>query len=516
MNSSFFELSKRIVNEFIQTITFIDDEANFNREIGEHKLDAKSITSDLASKGKICAIYKVDKEQDLSNVVSLSIKSDVSILDWKIEFPSAIDGYIEEEDTDNERGAFTLKIIQNVIARELNKPKLFIIYTGEIDLRGITDTLYGALVAKIPGLKKENFKLSNKNYIISVVGKESLRTTGKYLGNDIIDRIIGYDRLFEFISNEFTHLTCGLVSNMAIKSLSVIRENTFDILHRFESDLDPAFLTHKILLPIPDDAYEQMIDIIGSDIKTLISSHIEEIIDDDYIDSYIDSYISGNKKQKITNGNGNDDVIILSKEILKDLHKKGIDNYLIKDEYKLIRKSHKTLTSCFTLNEDSAKNSDIRFAKLTTLKTLRYDESSPVLTLGTILLSQSNKYLLCIQPKCDSTRIQDQREFLFLNLKATSSSDRFNIVIDSNIYLQINYKIYNCQYVLFGAQQKGVIRSEKVNEKFVFKSNSGAVFNWIGELKNDFAQSISNDFAATLSRVGTNHSEWLRRSAEKK
>ena len=30
------------------------------------------------------------------------------------------------------------------------------------------------------------------------------------------------------------------------------------------------------------------------------------------------------------------------------------------------------------------------------------------------------------------------------------------------------------------------------------------------ELKNDFAQGIANSFASQVSRVATNHSEWLR------
>lgn len=39
-------------------------------------------------------------------------------------------------------------------------------------------------------------------------------------------------------------------------------------------------------------------------------------------------------------------------------------------------------------------------------------------------------------------------------------------------------------------------------------------FKWISELKNDHAQRISNDFAAKLSRVGLDESEWLRRWAK--
>jgi hypothetical protein len=46
--------------------------------------------------------------------------------------------------------------------------------------------------------------------------------------------------------------------------------------------------------------------------------------------------------------------------------------------------------------------------------------------------------------------------------------------------------------------------------KHYFLDSSGNRFEYICELKNDFAQSIVNKFASKISRVALNHSEWLR------
>ena len=53
------------------------------------------------------------------------------------------------------------------------------------------------------------------------------------------------------------------------------------------------------------------------------------------------------------------------------------------------------------------------------------------------------------------------------------------------------------------------VRGEEI-AKWYFIDTFGMRFDYLGELKNDFAQGIANNFASQMSRVATNHSEWLR------
>ena len=46
------------------------------------------------------------------------------------------------------------------------------------------------------------------------------------------------------------------------------------------------------------------------------------------------------------------------------------------------------------------------------------------------------------------------------------------------------------------------------------QTTDGLTFEWVAELKNEYAQRIANDFAGSLSRVGVNESEWVRRSGK--
>ena len=56
-----------------------------------------------------------------------------------------------------------------------------------------------------------------------------------------------------------------------------------------------------------------------------------------------------------------------------------------------------------------------------------------------------------------------------------------------------------------------LIIAKEVNELFYFESLHGEKFLWLSDLKDAHAQRIANNFAAKLSRVGLDESEWLRR-----
>ena len=74
----------------------------------------------------------------------------------------------------------------------------------------------------------------------------------------------------------------------------------------------------------------------------------------------------------------------------------------------------------------------MEFARLTSLRS-QYDAPPPVLKLGSIVAhkrSGNPVYLLCIQPLCDSVRLDRSRKFPFLKLKERDrNTSRFDLVI---------------------------------------------------------------------------------------
>ena len=60
------------------------------------------------------------------------------------------------------------------------------------------------------------------------------------------------------------------------------------------------------------------------------------------------------------------------------------------------------------------------------------------------------------------------------------------------------------------SQAKAVVANEEA-DKYYFTDVCDQKYEWIGELKSEFAQGVANEFASELSRVALNKSEWLRR-----
>ena len=65
--------------------------------------------------------------------------------------------------------------------------------------------------------------------------------------------------------------------------------------------------------------------------------------------------------------------------------------------------------------------------------------------------------------------------------------------------------------ILFEPNEKKIIST--IGQKFC--DSNGSNFKWVGELRAEQAQRLSNRFATELSRVGVNESQWLRRWASK-
>ena len=172
-------------------------------------------------------------------------------------------------------------------------------------------------------------------------------------------------------------------------------------------------------------------------------------------------------------------------------------------------------TEMFNLQALKSQSLDEMFALITTVRS-SYENRIPHLIFGTILREvKDSNYWICIQPRCDCVRISSKRIFPFLALKSRQSDGKFNIVIDENgrfIKLVLNDKPYDLKLITFSSrvQDKGMIRARSESVPYYFMSTGQRKYRWVGELRPEHAQRIANEFAANLSRVGLDESEWLR------
>lgn len=530
MSNTFFELSKEIANEFLQNIVFIDDKAYLDGERNSHEFNALEMTQAFAKSKKVCAVYKPETLADIDNLAQLAKKADITVIDWQINIKEN-EGQENSEENAEEVGLHTLKIIREILTDPLTGQrslKLILIYTGEPDLYSITDDIFNDLSTKdIKGIKKEESTVLTDNIKIIVVAKpsadeEEIEKRFKHLPR-LNEKVVKYENLPDFILKEFTKMTSGLLSNFVLQSLTALRENTFTLLNTFDKSLDPAFLSHKALLPAPNDASDQILEVIGSEIKSiLISFNTTEAISKDSIMHYIESTIEEREfafdvpeKEKFESIKLPE---MLDRDLLTEFCQRGIENVLIpKDapssEIRLFAEvCHKILTKYYLHGAINENESNTKLALLTSVKSVYNKEFKPLLTLGTIV-TYTNKYWICITPKCDCTRIKKNRDILFAPLKLVKPDDSFDLIlkIEDNIHLfKMDYSIHQTRFFKLKANEDGAIKAVTNNEKLVFKGES--ILEWLGELKSDFAQSIANNFSSQLARVGMDHSEWLRRS----
>lgn len=543
MNKPFFEASKKIANDYLQSIVFIDDKAYENLTDGQgpninHDFNALKVSEAFAKKNKICAIYRPTQKSDIDFLSLIAQKADIVILDWFIHIDKTIIQNEEEEDdvVDDHRGSFTLDLISKIICSDSQSGlKIIMVYTGDTDLPGITEAIRCRLLKdNIKITTSENCRIISDSLIVSIIYKSKGGDENPFKYNpDLKEKVKTYEELPEVLLNEFTNLTAGLLSNFALKALTEIRNNSSKLLNTFSKKIDPAYLSHQSLLPNQDDAnnllVELLIDSIGGilrykNINKAITPHLIEL------------WIKGNvyeKSKNILNGESHETKHNYSRthKLLKDvLNSKELD---VENRFKtcLIPNgfTEKTIKSYQNVNNISlftdlsvVGQEEIlkEFALLTHSKSCYIPSSiEPVLSLGSVIKSSIEKngcfYYICIQQRCDSTRITKPRRFLFIPLKEIKKGP-FNLVTPNGEKLRIINNSYSLRTIKFaGDPDEFVVKATKKIEKFYFNqlyTQDNEELEWIFDLKDLTAQKIANDYAMTLSRVGLDESEWIRRS----
>lgn len=511
MAQTFNDITKGVVNRFLQNILFVDDKA-YQPDNKENAFDANQITNIFAKKGKLCTVYAPSTECDLCTCSSLFAKSDVIVLDWYLDLETQKQGRDDEDDADEDepRGFYTKYLIEEIVAdAKEDKLKLVIIYTGETDLAGITQDIYG-VTNQYGTFIQGDCCVYTSNVLILVRAKYNGEEQYKHY-EYLKSKVVRYEDLPDFISSEFTTFSNGLLPNFALSAISSIREQTSKILGIYSNETDYAYLGHRVLLNNQGDAHHLLGKIFGESMSDLILSSNTEI--EDWVSLWVDSRFVDSKSIKI----GGKEIVV-DRNMLKDLLSDGAESY----KEKIARIFHgaisgKEAINCsavlFSADEETANNSNAQFAMLTHHKNVfGIKPDRPILTLGTVVCNEGNFYV-CIQQRCDSLRLKEERKFLFLPLSNTVGD--IHVVIDKNNHFNVFNASYAIKTIRFiPSEGENCIYAKTVEEqgkkKFIFESIYGEKYEWKLELKELHAQRIVDAYCSVLSRVGLDESEWLR------
>ncbi|MEH5049002.1 response regulator receiver domain [Klebsiella pneumoniae] len=497
-----------------------------------HNLDYQDLSLAFAEYGINCSgfipdVHRFKTIEDAAENITLSAKRvDATILDWRMDenFGAEIGSLAK---------ASILKILQHDKSQH-GRLRLIVIYTAEPNIAEITgniaQTLQSVDFSVLTNENNINFDNADLEFCqITVIEK---KTTAKELREEVVSL--------------FTELTIGLLPNATLSTLSELRDKTHHILHTFSRDLDPAYLSHVIgLLSSPkvrENAEEVALDyaaeLIAEELKSMIQishplklsleknriidwlSHINIENDDDFFEIVV-----GDESGKVGSSR--------MKKLIEATENEQIDA-ILQSEPKIISKGQDSL-SFFERNriQVNLKNGTIdSHEKLSIIECKRRDGLSltnlayaPNIKLGSIIKDKKGKYYICLQPLCDSVRLSSDASFLFLAVKEVKEpTGKFTHVIQSktgeNIRLMARCSTQCIRK--FDLKRNKTTRTVKAsnqagsNEYIIqCKKESGGIEElfWVGELKNNVAQAISNQVAASISRIGLDTNEWLRLSS---
>lgn len=530
MAKTFQDYCDELAKKFLQTVVVVDDRASYGEDLLEpvlnlnppgrdngnvgdvdlaanaetrqqQGLDAKCLIDACANQGLVCAILRPGQGEDpIPTTIQAAVRSDILVLDW---------------DMNGDGGDSAMSIIRRIIEQGGGyRTRLVVIYAGQGDILDIISSI----IRNLDDAGLDTGLLDDTGYTLTC---GSMRITAFAKAHVLLalpERRVPESELPVRLIKEFSMITTGLLSCVAVAALSAIRDNTHKLLSRISTDLDAPYLAHRAMLPIPDDAKRQAAALVAGEICSILDeSEIGRIADIKNILLWLHAQrekgILFDKRFELPPGNN-------PVEDVCTLLTLGCGSDGLPDHLKKHRKSpHKSnLAGKFCYYIDNGKGLDNTFACLTTTQT-RYLRPQPQLSLGQVIsrtLGRVKSFWLCIQPMCDSERIVGERAFPLLPLSAVDEDKPFDLVVEVNtgqfIKLKIRNKPYACQMVTFRADPvTETVVAQRHSQGYYYHDAQGQTYKWIAELKSEYALNIVHQYSAEASRIAFDPSEWLRR-----
>ncbi len=550
------DFSRNAVESFVQTVVFVDDKiyapadgiiqekkklpaavkkrtsvskAKTTEKSGQKKVaghqdlpveqpqfSPHDIQASFAKKSIVCSLHQPLKQNSVgtgSDTYKLCVAADIIIVDW---------------DLYGDAGEKAQELVENILVQSLeddpHQLRLVLIYTDNPNLFGVANTLFDRLSGKIDShidYPEEDGGLAfhSLNARVVVLGKPAHRTGDEKAyeveESGLADRAI----------TEFCELSDGLLQGCILMGLAEIRKQSRKILTKFHSGLDAAFLTHRGLGLPHEEAFDH--------VTPLLVSEIEAMLEDGLVNPLINEEVLENWSNSVWKPAAHVDSFVPEDIDVRDFSKSFCQKGMgLADDYdpgngsgleKTVKKLRKNdswpsnntdeFKSLTVFHSKDVSGNDLReLAMLMSLRT--YYGGEHHLTLGTIIreINGEKRYLLCLQPPCDSVRLDDPAVFIFCVLDEASGNKLTHVVQESDVYVDLSYK----QKIESGLTLKFRPKPSKrlvVANDYIFSDMSRKKYKWIAQLKTKHAQRAVEEFARNLSRVGLTESEWLRLKA---
>jgi hypothetical protein len=476
-----------------------DAEVESNDEptaIPELELDAKLLTDEFAARGLVCGVMRPDPGEPTPDmVVPTASRADIVLLDWRLR----------------DKGERALDIIHELA--EQDGLRLIGVYTSAGDLDQIASDICTRLnggddQAQEPYAHDEgSFRVIGAGLTIEVYAKEGSDVLPEEKGRSVTTQDLP-GRLID----DFAQMTRGIVPSTAVATIGELRAATPRVLRLLGSGLDAGYLGHRILLSDPDESGDHLLGLIGSEFMAAVenSELIKRAVSHRVVNQYVDQMPVADEE--------------LDKELLKEVLRLGTASKAAKEklkdipevmanEPKLVRSKPTSQTLRFTArNEVQAADADRRFAMKLSLETLSGAEAR--LRLGTVVKDQNDIFLICLQPECDSVRIDAPRDFPFLPMtRPEDSAQREDLLVDDSgpVGLRITRDPFALRMLRFAPDPGSrAIAAVEDEGRLYFESVNDGRLSFVTQLRSGHAQDLAHQLAHQLSRIALNQSEVQR------
>ena len=513
------------------TESTVEKKRESTEDIDDETLDEISfhdVQNSFAEKRIICSLYEPKESasfDEQSEIYKLCSTADVVIVDWVLH-----------GDSGDKATTLVGSLVEQSRVEIPYQLRLVLIYTLDPNLQSVANKIFEHLVnllseedVAVDPISK-GLVITTENSRVIVLGKREGTTLDQFS-----DYCVPEQALATRAIKEFSQLASGLLQGIVLRGIANLRKNNRRIITRFNKNLDIAFLTHRAL-SLPDEAFRQIIPLLTDELRAVLEDMLGEAplgnppAVKGILDDWCDKHWKVNSNAELNIGVGADDL-----EFVKDVLCNGS---AIKKDYSQVRGSKIPRliekreneppkwkeNGCNKLAEYLVGDCEVDHCheKLGSLMSQRvkYDNSRRALHLGVIVreLTDKKRYLLCLQPVCDSVRIgSESQAFIFCVLKEPKDGKPFtHCVIDGSgnvIKLEYNSKVSNIFVSNYSAPD-AVYADKNEPEQFLFKDKNSKDYEWIAELKSEHAQRAAEQFGRELSRVGLTESEWLRINAK--
>lgn len=539
MTTAFARHIRSTVDDFLQTVVMVDDEA-FRRadppvgpaaeawDAGDDEasaavqpvrlkappptpppddLDPNATTKAFGTRGLTCAMLSPQTPEENKEVkdplVRTAGRADLVVLDWMLN---------------GDDGDTALKLLRGLLRHDEGverRLRVIAVYTGEPKLQDIANRMRDVVTSVLTG-----YELRDDSALpqftcgpvrVTVLAKEYINN----LPDEHAPQRVPINELPDRLADEFCVLCTGLVAGATVSALTGIRQEAHRLLSALGPEMDAALLGQRVALNQPVDVERQL--------EALITSEIGAVIADRQVGSQAglkrvkqwltaqdglapgglcDGVTAKERLGFLTVGLGDDR---LDTQCAKTQRTKGD-----------LRRIRARSTELFVVHRDSAVAANRAFSERMIVRT-RYSKPEPVLRLG-VVVERSGEYALCVQPACDSVRLTERTTFPFLRLGARGLDDlgATNFVLSDPgkdqtwTALALSAKPANLMLVDFHPNDDEVVRSRKVGGQLRFVAADNKRYRWVADLKTEHAQRTVEELARQFSRVGLTDPELLR------